>query len=882
MQKLVFRRRKSSFVHYRFGSKMQEDYYESIHPPDLIHFDGRRTPDSTCSSLSSPGNSPLPREHQGGVISPATTRTVILTKMNSAIPHLPFDEHAPRADEMKIDVLSQQYEEEEEEEPGRIMNCASPRSNGVPRKSITREYEEKKSETPSLFDEAQQLRDFITPSFPRENEDFDDLALAPTDEKMAVTLKNSRQMDAGPLTSSPEIEQQGVLGKTALSNNKSESFDEERFENPSFTPDKKEMETSMSMFQSLANVTMSAALHIENLILGPSDPPATPEQPSWYAKNKDTREEIFSSIASPLDKANLGSVDETPSTSRVWTEAGSSPDVWRAEKDMLDKCKTDSQSPDESIEYTPVKISAVVRRSFGAETLTSAFEEDAPADESGRALSGGFQTPVSLNAPADELRTSQRRPIDPPSAKDAPREKIKAEVSSERLVGENTLTGVAVNPSFAEVASFNRNPPSPHQDTSTKKPDSEKLKPRSLSIETGDQPLDERRQDKNSPIRLAGTGDAPDDEPAALIPKKVQASAESAWHGTVIEFQKTPSASEQIGSPEKMQDACEEPPELKRATNSASPILHNPDPSADRQGQQISGNEDGYRSDGTDNLLGSLQVLMDDLDDMARKRSIRVKPDQSTSFHSCVSSVQDGLNSSMMSTRGYASPSKSVDTLQDGLPFRINMLNNDLGIPIGDVIISLLNEEDADKSWVARVNEAVWRCRIVRRNCDTKWLKGKLKKNRDSSGLDKSSSFANSGDSRILEKSIQEIQAAAIQHLKYDELNDAVCLYTEILDRYMSYIPTMQALPDSNYKLRHLGVYIGIAKYDLGVINMLRGEFVIACGLFEKAATMLSHEASIDQLVGYSTCKWPCEDLTHNYFLLFHLSRLFETKLRRA
>jgi hypothetical protein len=809
---------------------MQENYFESIHPPDLIHFDGRRTPDSACSSLSSPENSPLRRNHPEDVISPSTTRTVLLVPTGSQIP-LPFDENR-REDVMQIDVLSQQNEAEEDE-PGRIINCASPRSNVSQKRIFDRQFEEKKSETPYPLDEKRQATDLITPAHPKDNEDFEDLALAPTDEKMSSSLMHSRPK----LPAFPDIKHHDVLDSFVSPNSKAGSFDDERFENPSFTPNKKEREVaSTSMFQSLANATMSAALHIENLILGPSDPPTTPEQPSWYAENKDTREKIFSTIASPAHTNSI--VDETLNTSQVWSEAFSSPDVWNAEKESMAKGNTSSapQSPHESVEYTPAHVSAVVRRSFGAETGTAALDEDAPADESGRVLSGSFQTPVSMNAPADELRTAYRRPIDPPSddPKDVRGDNYKIDPPSERQNG-NAIPGIAVqSPNFEHGRTKSV---LPHEEIDTRNMEEEKTKSTSLFTER-DPPLDERRQDKNSPNRLSGHWDMPDDEPAALIPKKTPQMSETGRNDA------RNSSRGPILSPGKSHDEGEEPPELKRAVDSASPIQHH------RQTQHIARADDGYASDGTDNLLGSLQVLMDDLDDMALKRSIRTSGDQSTSFHSCISSVRDGVNASILSTSGYGSPSKSVDALQDGLPFRINMLNNDLGIPVGDVIISLFNEEDDDKPWAALVSEAVWRCRIVRRNCDTKWLKGKLKRQRDSSCLEKSSSFAYSGDRQVLERTIQEVQATAIQHLKYDELSDAVFLYTDILDRYTSYIPALQALPDSNHKLRHLGVYIGIAKYNLGIITMLQGEFGVACSLFEKAATMLSHEASIDQLVG--------------------------------
>ena len=60
-------------------------------------------------------------------------------------------------------------------------------------------------------------------------------------------------------------------------------------------------------------------------------------------------------------------------------------------------------------------------------------------------------------------------------------------------------------------------------------------------------------------------------------------------------------------------------------------------------------------------------------------------------------------------------------------PVLVHQINNDIGIPKGDILISLLSENN-DVPWAYRIEEAIWRCHTMRQNCDTKWIKQKLER----------------------------------------------------------------------------------------------------------------------------------------------------------
>lgn len=216
--------------------------------------------------------------------------------------------------------------------------------------------------------------------------------------------------------------------------------------------------------------------------------------------------------------------------------------------------------------------------------------------------------------------------------------------------------------------------------------------------------------------------------------------------------------------------------------------------------------------------------MVDDLSAMAHGRT------PSTSI------AQSGIQARTPHTESRHSSSRGShndpEPLHDGLPALINCLDSDVGIPKGDVFISLLND---DPHWASRITEAVWRNRLVRRGSDTAYLKGKVSRKKGDPGLGRTSVLVDADEGRVLEStSVSDTQAAAIQHLKYDEVPDALDLYEDILERYYHFSEELlnKGLEERWFEFLP---YIGIALYDIGIVQMLVGDFESACQNFERA-----------------------------------------------
>jgi hypothetical protein len=118
----------------------------------------------------------------------------------------------------------------------------------------------------------------------------------------------------------------------------------------------------------------------------------------------------------------------------------------------------------------------------------------------------------------------------------------------------------------------------------------------------------------------------------------------------------------------------------------------------------------------------------------------------------------------------------------------VHQINNDIGIPKGDIVISLLSE-NTDVPWTYRIEEAIWRCRTMRQDCDTKWIKQKLERAPNSPSNGRTSVVVNCDDGRVVGgiESVAVSQKAALEHLKYDDLDDALALYEDIVESYYSH-----------------------------------------------------------------------------------------------
>jgi len=237
-----------------------------------------------------------------------------------------------------------------------------------------------------------------------------------------------------------------------------------------------------------------------------------------------------------------------------------------------------------------------------------------------------------------------------------------------------------------------------------------------------------------------------------------------------------------------------------------------------------------------------------------------------TSVSSTCFSLQRETTELFQQSRGGVDP----EPIQNGLPVLVSPLNNDMGIPKGDVLLSLLHDDDEQRTWSARVYEAVWRCRIVRRFCDTAWVRTQASPSRIRG---RTSVQVDADDGRVVNGSVLEVQAAAMHHLKYDELEDALDLYHDILERYYTFSEDLHNRQEAGSKssmrrLSEFRPFIGLALYNLGIVHMLRGEFQMACQIFDRAMTNRANHnhggEHVDHLVrkkGLPYCSWSSNNL---------------------
>jgi len=79
-----------------------------------------------------------------------------------------------------------------------------------------------------------------------------------------------------------------------------------------------------------------------------------------------------------------------------------------------------------------------------------------------------------------------------------------------------------------------------------------------------------------------------------------------------------------------------------------------------------------------------------------------------------------------------------------------------------------------------------------------------------------------------------DVALAAMEHLKYDDFDDALSLYEDILQSYDSFFqqvsPKQRDIDFQGFKL-----FIGVALHNIGVIHLLRGKYHEAFTYFERA-----------------------------------------------
>ena len=179
--------------------------------------------------------------------------------------------------------------------------------------------------------------------------------------------------------------------------------------------------------------------------------------------------------------------------------------------------------------------------------------------------------------------------------------------------------------------------------------------------------------------------------------------------------------------------------------------------------------------------------------------------------------------------------SESPEYVSGAMPALIKSLNNEIGIPKGDIVISLLNNNLSEPgSWSNRVDEAIWRCRTMRRHLSNTWQEKKALRKSQTNLL---SVRIDVDDVRVVGgiDKIAGTQETALNHLEYDDLDDALTLCESINLSCETFVEEMQ--PDQAEKCK---ACVASTFHNLGIVYMLRGEFDDALPCFEQATFLFA------------------------------------------
>ncbi len=179
-----------------------------------------------------------------------------------------------------------------------------------------------------------------------------------------------------------------------------------------------------------------------------------------------------------------------------------------------------------------------------------------------------------------------------------------------------------------------------------------------------------------------------------------------------------------------------------------------------------------------------------------------------------------------------------VDLQPDEVPLLIRSIDFFSGIAKGDITLSLLSENTGSQetsvgaTWANRVRGAIWRARQMRRNMSHEFHAQK------SPTRGRSVEKARVAGSC---RTIGSIQDAALLHMKHDELDEAIDLYEDIIFAYYSYFERSLDLREKNPRQENeigpidFQPYIGVALHNLGILHLLKGEYVEALSYFTRA-----------------------------------------------
>ena len=263
----------------------------------------------------------------------------------------------------------------------------------------------------------------------------------------------------------------------------------------------------------------------------------------------------------------------------------------------------------------------------------------------------------------------------------------------------------------------------------------------------------------------------------------------------------------------------------------------------------------GHDETNSSQAPGDVGSLIESLDGMVKDLEGHFTPEKGWNSHiqggkSSMANLEDAHSStqatSTLSSSFYSEKQMGVDPTPKrafkGRPVLVQPINNDFGIPKGDIMVSLLSEQ-MEVSWSARIEEAIWRCRTMRQNCDTKWLRQKQERRPNSPSNGRTPVLVDGDDVRVVAgiESVAAAQKLALEHLKHDELEDALALYEDIVEAYYTHFEnclrentTVEQLDD---QVALFSSYIASCLHNIGLVYLLLKKPKEAYSHFERAVT---------------------------------------------
>ena len=192
-----------------------------------------------------------------------------------------------------------------------------------------------------------------------------------------------------------------------------------------------------------------------------------------------------------------------------------------------------------------------------------------------------------------------------------------------------------------------------------------------------------------------------------------------------------------------------------------------------------------------------------------------------------------------------------ADMQGNDAPILIKSMDCFEGIAQGDITLSLLSENTGatqtkvSATWANRVQGAIWRSRRMRRDMAPTTENHHRSQNPSSPPRGRSSLPVDVDQARVAGsfRTVQSTEEAALLHLKHDELDEAIELFEDIIFAYYSYFERSLDMREKNPNTDIGGIgsvdfklYIGVALHNLGVLNLLKGEYGEALSFFTRAA----------------------------------------------